>query len=119
MRILTLIMMFCLLPVEALAAEADVLTVEVSKQADNRYQFRVTVQHADEGWDHYANRWEVVGPDGEVLATRVLLHPHVNEQPFTRSLSAVDIPAGISEVRVRATDSVHGYGGQEYTLSLP
>ena len=37
------------------------------------------------GWEHYANKWDVVGPDDTILGTRVLLHPHVNEQPFTRS----------------------------------
>ena len=43
----------------------------------------VTVQHADTGWDHYADAWEVLAPDGTVLGTRTLLHPHTDEQPFT------------------------------------
>ena len=47
---------------------------------------------ADSGWDHYANRWEVLEPEGQVIATRTLLHPHVDEQPFTRSLSGIHIP---------------------------
>jgi hypothetical protein len=46
------------------------------------YRFSVTVRHADEGWDHYADRWEVLTSDGTLLATRTLYHPHVNEQPF-------------------------------------
>jgi hypothetical protein len=41
----------------------------------------VTVRHADEGWEHYADCWEVLTLDGEVLATRELAHPHDNEQP--------------------------------------
>ncbi len=101
-----------------LAGEADVIAVKVSARPGDTWRFDVTVRHADEGWDHYADRWEVLGPDGTVLGTRTLLHPHETEQPFTRSLDGVSVPAGITEVTVRAHDSVHGYGGAEITVSL-
>lgn len=101
------------------AGEADVVGVEVSVGGDGSYRFDVTVEHADEGWDHYADAWDVVGPDGAVLGTRTLLHPHENEQPFTRSLTGVAIPDGIGEVTLRAKDSVHDYGGAEITVALP
>ena len=101
------------------AGKADVLDVSVEPEGDRTYRFSATVRHEDEGWDHYADRWEVLTPDGEVLDTRVLHHPHENEQPFTRSLGGVEIPAGISRVRIRAGDSVHGYGGREATVELP
>jgi hypothetical protein len=65
--------------------EADVVAVEVKSSGKLTYNFNVTVSHADQGWDHYADRWEIIAPDGEILATRVLAHPHTNEQPFTRS----------------------------------
>jgi hypothetical protein len=58
-------------------------------------------------------------PDGEVLDTRILLHPHVGEQPFTRSLDGVKIPDSISKVIVRAHDKVHEYGGREVEVELP
>jgi hypothetical protein len=102
-----------------MAGEADVLEVEVSRGADGTWRFDVTVQHADTGWDHYADAWDVVAPDGTVLGTRVLLHPHETEQPFTRSLTGVQIPEDTPEVTIRAHDSVDGYGGQELTVSLP
>lgn len=102
----------------AFAGEADVLAVDVSRSGDQTYRFSVQVRHADSGWDHYADRWEVVSPDGKVLATRVLAHPHEHEQPFTRSLSGIEIPATAQEVTVRARDSVHGYGGREVTVKL-
>jgi hypothetical protein len=76
------------------------------------------VRHVDEGWDHYADRWEVLSPDGEVLGVRELLHPHVDEQPFTRSLTGVAIPEGVDEVEVRARDSVHGFGGATMRVRL-
>jgi hypothetical protein len=107
----------CGLPVAAQAGEADVVGVEVSRSGGG-YRFDVTVHHADAGWDHYADRWEVLAPDGAVLGTRVLAHPHVKEQPFTRS-ATVTIPAGIERVVVRAHDKVHGYGGAEMTVDLP
>ena len=83
------------------------------------WRVSATVEHADEGWDHYADRWEVLAPDGTILATRELLHPHVEEQPFTRSLAGVVIPDGIEEVIIRAHDNVHGYGGAEVTVAVP
>ncbi len=102
----------------ALAGEADVTLVKI-ETAGGRYRFDVSVRHDDEGWDHYANRWEVVGPDGEVLATRVLRHPHVDEQPFTRRLAGVEIPAGVRHVTVRAHDLVHGFGGKKLRVEVP
>ena len=89
------------------AGEADVIEVAVKPTGGEIYFFKVTVRHADEGWDHYANKWDVVVPDGTVLGTRTLYHPHVDEQPFTRSLSDVKIPESIAEVTVRAHDSIH------------
>jgi len=103
------------------AGEADVTAVTITKNStENRvYSFDVTVSHGDEGWKHYANSWDIVGPDGVILATRVLYHPHVNEQPFTRSLSGVKIPEGIGTVTIRAHDLVHGYGGKVVSSQLP
>jgi hypothetical protein len=103
----------------AWAGEADVIEVEISKTGNSTYFFKVTVRHADEGWDHYANKWDVVAPDGKVFGTRTLYHPHVDEQPFTRSLSDVIIPASITEVSVRTHDLVHGYGGETVTVAVP
>ncbi|MGI9420783.1 MAG: hypothetical protein ACR2RA_23410 [Geminicoccaceae bacterium] len=101
------------------AGEANVIGVEVSNEGGGSYRFDVTVEHADEGWDHYADAWDVVAPDGTLLGTRTLLHPHENEQPFTRSLNGVAILEGITEVTIRARDSVHEFGGAEVTVTLP
>jgi hypothetical protein len=105
-------------PVPIMAGEVDVVQVELTRTGDGNYRAAVTVRHADEGWDHYANAWEVVAPDGTILATRILAHPHVNEQPFKRSLSGIIIPENIKKVRFRAKDSVHGYGGKEIVLPV-
>ena len=107
-----------LAPALALAGESDVLEARATSGPDG-WRFDVTVSHADEGWEHYADAWRVVGPDGTVYGTRTLYHPHVEEQPFTRSLSGVAIPAGVREVVIEAHDSVHGWGGRRVTLALP
>ena len=101
------------------AGEADVVNVVVKQIGERAYHFDVSVAHADTGWDHYADKWEVVAPDGTILGTRILHHPHVNEQPFTRSLSNVAIPANINRVIIRAHDSVHAYGGRTMRVELP
>lgn len=106
-------------PEMAGAGEADVVGVEAVSEGAGSWRFHVTVAHGDTGWDHYADKWDVVAPDGGVLGTRVLVHPHETEQPFTRSLGGVKIPAGIGAVVLRAHDSVHGYGGREMTVALP
>jgi hypothetical protein len=104
---------------------ADVLHVRAVQDADGSWTFHVTVEHPDTGWEDYADGWDVVTPDGTVLKpdpesqfTRTLLHPHVNEQPFTRSQSGIEIPEGVTEARVRAHDLVDGFGGQEVVVDL-
>ena len=91
----------------AIAGEADVIDVKATLEASGTFAFDVTVRHADSGWEHYADRWEVTGPDGAIYGTRVLAHPHVEEQPFTRSQGGIKIPEGVSQVTVRAHDLVH------------
>lgn len=110
-----------LMPGAAIAGGADVVDVKVlhmKKSGPNIYRFRVTVRHADTGWDHYANSWDVVAPDGTVLGTRVLHHPHETEQPFTR-YHDLEVPSGIRSVTVRAGDKVHGFSGETMTVTLP
>ncbi|WP_421859367.1 hypothetical protein [Oricola sp.] len=103
---------------QVFAGEADVVDAGGRMGADGTWRFDVTVRHDDAGWDHYADKWDIVGPDGTVYGERVLLHPHDNEQPFTRSLGGVHIPDSIDTVTVRAHDSVHGYGGKTLEVDL-
>jgi len=102
----------------AVAGEADVISAKGVCNAQSICGFAVTIRHADEGWDHYADGYEVLTDDGEVLAKRVLRHPHVAEQPFTRPLTGVAVPPDLERVRIRAHDSQHGHGGREVTVEL-
>ncbi|MFY9314671.1 MAG: hypothetical protein WAO95_03820 [Burkholderiales bacterium] len=101
------------------AGEADVVDVKVRRSAPGVYDFDVTVHSVDKGWDYYADAFEVLGPDGKVLGQRILLHPHETEQPFTRDLYGVRVPANITEVVVRARHKPKGYGGKSVRVKLP
>ena len=85
----------------AFAGEAEVVDAKAAWIGADRARIDVTIRHGDTGWDHYADQWTVETPDGRVLGVRTLFHPHVDEQPFTRSLS-LDIPAGLDAVAIRA-----------------
>lgn len=97
---------------------ADVVDVVASPDDDGTWRFEVTVASADTGWDKYADRWEVRLPDGTVAGTRELAHPHVEEQPFTRSLGGVEVPPDVAGVTVAAHDSVAGFCGTTATVDL-
>lgn len=104
---------------ETSLAYAQVEEVVVTVRDDGRYDVSATVRHRDEGWDHYADAWQVVDPDsGEVYGERELLHPHDAEQPFTRSLRGLELPDGVTVVTVRARCNMHGFGGREVTVDL-
>jgi len=96
---------------------AEVEAVRATRAGDT-WRFDVTLRHPDTGWDHYADGWEVFDAEGNRLGYRKLHHPHVDEQPFTRSLSGVTIPDGITEVYVHAHCSQDGWGDSYYTVRL-
>jgi hypothetical protein len=107
------------------AANADVEHVRAVQASDDSWTFYVTVRHPDTGWEDYADGWDVLTPDGTVIKpdpsspfTRLLLHPHETEQPFTRSQSGIVIPPDVNQVRVRVHDLVDGFGGREVIVDL-
>lgn len=105
-------------------AQVEFVRASRAAGAAGAWRFDVTVRHNDQGWDHYADVWEVLafdveqGQPGEVLGTRVLTHPHDDEQPFTRSQSGILIPEGTRYVVVRARCNVHGDGGRAVLVDL-
>lgn len=99
------------------AGEVSIKAVEFSRGSGD-WTVNVTLQHADEGWKHYADGWRVVDGKGKVLAKRTLFHPHVEEQPFTRSLSGVNIPPKTTKVYIEAHDLVHGWSKDRVLVDL-
>jgi hypothetical protein len=59
-----------------------------------------------------------VSEDGKVLGERTLYHPHVNEQPFTRTLSGLNIPAATKRIYIEAHDKVHGWSKDRLLIDL-
>ncbi len=107
-----------LLAGSALAEPPRIDHVNARQAADGTWRFDVTISHPDTGWDHYADGWRVLDMDGNELGMRVLVHPHVDEQPFTRSLSGVRIPEGTSKVQVQARDKPGGWNQGTVVIDL-
>ncbi|GGX58200.1 hypothetical protein GCM10007385_28510 [Tateyamaria omphalii] len=108
-----------LIAAPAFAEEPVIENVVITKTGTATYRFSVTISHPDTGWEHYADGWRVLDMDGNELGMRVLHHPHVDEQPFTRSLSGVTIAAGTSEVQVQARDLPAGWNEGTTIVTLP
>lgn len=102
----------------ALADPPAIDRVQITPQGDT-WRFDVTISHPDTGWDDYADGWRVLDMAGNELGLRVLHHPHVTEQPFTRSLGGVKIPDGTKQVQIEARDSVGGWSGYTTIVTLP
>jgi hypothetical protein len=101
-----------------LADPASILDAAATRTGET-WRISVTLRHDDTGREDYADGWRVLAPDGTILGTRVLHHPHVAEQPFTRALSGVAIPAGLAAVEIEARTSASGWGGPRHVLEIP
>jgi hypothetical protein len=117
----TPVLTICLCATLALPAMADPAQIEgaTARQDGATWSIDVTLRHPDTGWDHYADAWEVLAPDGTSLGVRELAHPHVDEQPFTRSLSGVAVPEGADHVMIRARCLVDGWADTMLRVDLP
>jgi hypothetical protein len=80
-RSLALMLMLPALP--ALAGQVEIIDA-TARASGGAWTFNVTLRHGDTGWDHYADAWRVLGPDGAVLGTRTLHHPHETQTPCAR-----------------------------------
>lgn len=96
--------------------KANVISVRVSGQP-GAYDFDVGIRSPDTGCKQYADWWEVVSEDGKLLYRRVLLHSHVDEQPFSRNGGPVPIQPN-TVVLVRAHMNASGYGGDVFKGSV-
>lgn len=108
-----------LLGTPAAAGEADVIAVKITPRVVGIYNFDVTIRSNDKGWTYYADAFEVLTLDGRLLGRRELLHPHEDEQPFTRELDDVRIPSSETHVVVRARHKPTGYDGLARIVPVP
>jgi len=97
----------------------DVLAATIKATGPGIYSVSATLSSPYDSPERYADGWRVVGPDGTVYGERPLAHDHAGEQPFTRSVSGVAIPAGVAEVTIEGRDQVSGWGGDTVTIAVP
>jgi hypothetical protein len=97
----------------------DVTKVEV-EVGDGSYTFNVTMTSPYDTAKRYADGIRVRSVDGTTVYGQTTLgHDHASEQPFTRSVSSVEIPDGVDEVVVEGHDQVSGWGGGTQTIHVP
>jgi len=101
----------------ALAETPAVENIDVER-GDIGWRISVTLNHPDTGWDHYADGWEVLDAEGERIGYRKLHHPHVHEQPFTRSLTGIMVKDGVRQVFIKVRCSLDGWSGETVAVSL-
>jgi len=96
----------------------DVIDAEATPGDDGTYRFDVTVSSPYDSPERYADAWRILSPDNDVLGVRELTHDHASEQPFTRSLDGVEVPADVTEVTIEGRDLANGWGGTTLVVSL-
>ena len=97
----------------------DVIGVELRPLGAGRYDVSVTISSPYDSPQRYADGWRVTDGAGNILGTHTLLHDHAGEQPFTRTESGLEIPAGVTEITVQGRDQANGYGGLSMTVVVP
>lgn len=101
----------------AFANDVEIVQVVLTSQSGT-WRADVTLKHDDEGWKHYADAWRLVDEKGNEIGKRTLYHPHVNEQPFTRSLSGFQIPKDKKFIFVEAHDLKHGWSPNRVKIDM-
>ena len=100
------------------ANDINILAAAITHQSHGEYLVNVKLGHHDTGWQHYADEWRLVDDKGNILGSRVLQHPHINEQPFTRALSNIKLGSGLETIYIEAHDKVHGWTKNRLMIDL-
>lgn len=112
-----LIIFSLLLSTSISASEVEIVKVLLTKHTGT-WRADVTLKHADTGWKHYADAWRIVDDKGNEIGKRTLYHPHVNEQPFTRSLSNIQISNDKKIIFVEAHDLNRGWMSNKVKIDM-
>ena len=97
----------------------DVIRVDITRDADGTHTIAATVSSPYETVDHFVNAITVQAPAGEELARLDLVEAHVDQQPFTETLTGVEIEPSMTEVVVRGHDSINGWCGLTIRADVP
>ena len=85
---------------------------------DNRYHFTAQIAHFDLSWEHFVDRWEIIGENRRVLATDNIYYPQIGGGVLVRLLTGVKVEPGTEYVIFRVHDKQDGYG-REKLVYLP
>jgi hypothetical protein len=95
----------------------DVIAANATRDGE-AWNFSATISSPYDTPQRYADAWRIIAPDGSVLGTRDLAHDHAGEQPFTRSLTGVEVPSDVGAVTIEGRDRVNGWGGGTVAVDL-
>lgn len=96
----------------------DVLDAEL-EPTGGTWRLSATLSSPYDTPERYADAFRALDEDGTELGVRELAHDHANEQPFTRSLSDLEIPEGVERITVQGRDQRYGWGGATVELEVP
>jgi hypothetical protein len=96
----------------------DVVAAELEPQGDT-WRLSATLSSPYDTSERYADAFRALSEDGTELGVRELLHDHANEQPFTRSLTGLEIPDDVSRITVEGRDQEYGWGGDTVEVEVP
>ncbi len=105
-------------PDEAEQRFPDVIDADLERAGDT-WRLDATLSSPYDTPERYADAFRAVTDDGTVLGVRELAHDHANEQPFTRSLTGLEIPDGVTNITVEGRDQAHGWGGDTVEIEVP
>jgi len=104
-------------PAESTTEVSAMITAVSFTGEPGNYTFSVTIKSPDTGCGQYADWWEILRPNGELIYRRILAHSHVVEQPFTRNGGPVNINSD-EDIIVRAHMNSSGFGEQVFTGTI-
>ena len=96
----------------------DVLSAELEATGET-WRLTATLSSPYDTPERYADAFRALGEDGTPLGVRELAHDHANEQPFTRSLTGLEIPDDVERITVQGRDQRYGWGGATVELEVP
>jgi hypothetical protein len=96
----------------------EVVKVVITER-NGSYRFDVTLSSPYDTPERYADAFRVLDADGKELGIRVLLHDHAYEQPFTRSLTGVNVPQNTAAVFIEGRDKTYGWSGVLTEVEMP
>lgn len=116
---LPLLAVLALLPFTQFArAEAPQVTSASIAQQGDGWTVRAVIRHPDTGWDHYASGWQVLAPDGQVLAFAEITHPHPGGEPIKEELTGITLPQGVDHLMIRVRCTLDGWSARVYRLDV-